>query len=177
MRFRPAIAADIPLLRELAQRIWHACYPDIISAEQIEFMLGRMYSEEQIRKELAEGVSWEVIENEPGNSIGFLAFHLEPDNRVKLNKLYVLPEVQGKGIGTAALRHVFASAAKLGARAVWMQVNKANHRAIGAYKKAGFQIVEEAVFEIGNGFVMDDYLMEKAVPPTVKAESGATATS
>ncbi len=163
MHFRSAIAADIPLLRDLAQRIWRACYPAIISTQQIEFMLGWMYSEEQIGKELAEGVTWEVIEDEQGASIGFLAFHLEPDNRVKLNKLYVLPEIQGKGIGSAALRHVFESAAKLGARTVWMQVNKANHRAIGAYKKAGFHVAEEATFDIGNGFVMDDYLMEKAV--------------
>ncbi len=165
MHFRSAVASDIPLLRDLAQRIWRACYPAIISTEQIEFMLGWMYSEEQIRKELAQGVTWEVIEDEQGAGIGFLAYCLEPDNRVKLNKLYVLPEIQGKGIGSAALRHIFQSAAKLGARAVWMQVNKANHRAIGAYKKAGFYIAEEAVFDIGNGFVMDDYLMEKAVTP------------
>ena len=165
MHIRAAGAADISLLRDLAQRIWRACYPSIISAEQIEFMLEWMYSEEQIRKEIAEGVTWEVIENEQRETVGFLAFHLEPDNRVKLNKLYVLPEIQGKGIGFAALRHVCESAAKLGARAVWMQVNKGNHRAVGAYKKAGFHIAEEAVFDIGNGFVMDDYLMEKAVTP------------
>ncbi len=168
MHFRAATVADIPLLRDLAQQIWRTCYSAIISADQIEFMLGWMYSEEQIRKEISDGVAWEVVEDEQGKPVGFIAFHLESDGRMKLNKLYVLPEVQGKGIGSAALRHIFESAAELGARAVWMQVNKANHRAIGAYKKAGFHIAEEAVFEIGNGFVMDDYLMEKAVTPIAR---------
>jgi diamine N-acetyltransferase len=122
-----------------------------------------MYSADQIQRELSEGVSWKVLEDDSGAPIGFLSYHLEADARVKLNKLYVLPEIQGKGMGLAALQHVLDSAQALGASSVWMQVNKANHRAVAVYKKAGFRIAKEAVFNIGNGYVMDDYLMEKAV--------------
>ena len=162
MTIRTATEADIPLLRDLAQRIWRACYPGIIPVEQIEFMLGRMYAEEEIRRQLREGCAWEIVEDE-GAAIGFLSFGLGDDGRVKLHKMYVLPERQRGGIGQRLLAHVCECTRKLGAREVWMQVNKRNTPAIGAYLKAGFHIEREAVFEIGGGFVMDDYVMVRAV--------------
>jgi ribosomal protein S18 acetylase RimI-like enzyme len=160
---RPATETDIPLLRDLAQRIWRECYPGIITMEQIEFMLGWMYSEEEIRRQIRAGVTWEIVEHE-GGAIGFLSFSLEGDGRVKLHKMYLLPARQRGGLGQQLLAHVCERAAALGAREVWMQVNKRNERAIGAYLRAGFRIAEEATFDIGNGFVMDDYLMAKALP-------------
>ena len=163
--FRPASITDIPVLRSLAQTIWRACYPAIISAEQIEFMLDWMYSAATIRAELERGITWELIEDGKGRAIGFLSFQMESDGRVKLNKLYVLPELQGRGIGTRALARIIERAEALDATAVWMQVNKRNTRAIAAYEKAGFHIAREAAFEIGNGFVMDDYLMQKTIEP------------
>ena len=91
MQIRPATEADIPLLRDLAQRIWRACYPGIITSEQIEFMLGWMYSVEEIRRQLRAGFTWEIVE-EDGAAVGFLSFSREDDGRVKLHKMYVLPE-------------------------------------------------------------------------------------
>jgi len=160
MTMRPATASDIPLLRELAQRTWRECYPAIISTEQIEFMLGWMYCEEEIARQLAAGVPWEIAE-EGGVALGFLSYEMEHDGRVKLHKLYVLPERQRSGFGSQMLAHVMAGARDVGAREVWMQVNKNNTQAIAAYQKVGFHITKEAVFDIGNGFVMDDYLMAR----------------
>lgn len=60
MIIRSAVEADIPLIMSLAQRIWCECYPGIISPEQIEFMLGWMYSEEEIRQQFATGVPWKI---------------------------------------------------------------------------------------------------------------------
>jgi ribosomal protein S18 acetylase RimI-like enzyme len=162
MQIRPATEADIPLLHDLAQRIWHECYPGIITAEQIEFMLGWMYSEEEIRRQLAAKIPWEIAELD-GAAIGYLSFQLEPDGRVKISKLYVLPAQQRRGHGQQLLAHICDRARALGAHEAWLQVNKRNERAIGAYLKAGFHIAEEAVFDIGNGFVMDDYLLAKAL--------------
>ena len=160
MKIRTAAEADIPLLRDLAQHIWRECYPQIISVEQIEFMLGWMYGEEEIRRQLRAGVTWEIVEDE-GAAIGFLSFSVEADGRVKLHKMYLLPNRQRGGIGRQLLAHVCECARALGAQEVWMQVNKRNQPAIGAYLKAGFRIEKEAVFEIGGGFVMDDYLMTR----------------
>ena len=162
MEIRSATEADIPLLRDLAQCIWRACYPGIITPEQIEFMLGWMYSEEEIRRQIAAKIPWEIAEQD-GRPLGYLSYQLESDGRVKISKLYVLPEQQRRGHGRQLLAHICEQACVHGAREVWLQVNKRNERAIGAYLKAGFHIAEEAVFAIGNGFVMDDYLMARSV--------------
>jgi len=162
MEIRPATEADIPLLRDLAQQIWRECYPGIITAEQIEFMLGWMYCEEEIRRQFAAKIPWEIAEHE-GSAIGYLSYQLEPDSRVKISKLYVLPSHQRRGHGQRLLAHICEQAGTLGATEIWLQVNKRNERAIGAYLKAGFHIEKEAVFDIGNGFVMDDYLLAKAL--------------
>ena len=162
MEIRPATEADIPLLRDLAHRIWRECYPGIITLEQIEFMLGWMYSEDEIRRQIAAKIPWEVAE-EHGTAIGYLSYQLESDGSMKISKLYVLPEQQRRGHGRQILAHICEQARAAGAHEVWLQVNKRNGRAIGAYLKAGFRIAKEAVFDIGNGFVMDDYLMARAI--------------
>ena len=110
MKIRTAAEADIPLLRDLAQHIWRECYPQIISVEQIEFMLGWMYGEEEIRRQLRAGVTWEIVEDE-GAAIGFLSFSVEADGRVKLHKMYLLPNRQRGGIGRQLLAHVCECAA------------------------------------------------------------------
>ena len=89
-----------------------------------------------------------------------------PAHKRRLNAVEVLC---GRGTGKIRLAHVCERAAALGAREVWMQVNKRNERAIGAYRKAGFRIEKEATFDIGHGFVMDDYLMAKKLPESARA--------
>lgn len=111
---------------------------------------------------MEKGVAWELIES-GGQGIGFMSYGLEPDGRIKLNKLYLVREEQGKGHSGLLLDYVMDRARALGASAVWLQVNKRNGPAVAAYRKAGFSVEKEAVFEIGEGFVMDDYLMSKAV--------------
>ncbi len=162
VQIRDATVADIPLIRLLAQTIWHAVYPAIIPVAQIEFMLGWMYSAEEIERQILGGTRWELVEME-GEAIGFVSYELEPDGRVKLHKLYILPSHHRRGIGQQLLAHVLQQAAQLGGSEVWMQVNKRNSAAVAAYKKAGFHIAQEATFDIGHGFVMDDFLMAKPV--------------
>jgi len=162
MTTRSATDADVSLLTDLAQRIWRECYPGIITPAQIEFMLDWMYSDDAICRQLAAGIPWEIAEHD-GEPIGYLSYQLEPDGRVKISKLYVLPDRQRQGHGRRLLEHICTEAHSLGAPEFWLQVNKRNERAIAAYLKAGFHIAKEAVFDIGNGFVMDDYLMARTV--------------
>ena len=105
---------------------------------------------------------WKIAKLD-GRPIGYLAYQREDDGRVKISKLYVLPEHQRRGHGQEMLAQIFEQAQMLGAPAVWLQVNKRNAGAIGAYRKAGFEIIDGAVFNVGGGFVMDDYLMAKEV--------------
>jgi ribosomal protein S18 acetylase RimI-like enzyme len=163
LAIRPADAAEIPALRALAERIWRNSYAALLTPKQMDYMLAWMYSPETIAREMADGVIWETAWRGQ-ERIGFHSCTPESEaHRFKLNKLYVLPELQGLGFGQQLLRRVHALAAEGGAREVWLQVNKQNTRAIRAYERAGYTVERAAVFEIGGGFVMDDFIMVRAV--------------
>lgn len=156
--FRRAGTEDVPLLRDLAQRIWRAYYPAIVGHEQVEYMLGQMYSAKTIERELGEGVVWKVAMLD-ADAVGFLS--LTPGAQAKLNKLYLLTELHGQGFGAAMIEHACTVARDAGASELHLQVNKRNERALRAYERAGFRRVKEAVFDIGGGFVMDDYVLAR----------------
>lgn len=150
-----------PLLRELASRIWRACYPDIISLEQIDYMLVWMYSAETIADELATGVAWEIalLDESPA---GYLSLTFQDAAVAELNKLYLLPTLHGQGLGQAMLARAIANAAAHGCTELRLRVNKRNERALRSYRRAGFRIVESIVGEIGGGFVMDDFVLSRS---------------
>jgi ribosomal protein S18 acetylase RimI-like enzyme len=160
---RAATELDIPLIRRLADHIWHACYPGIISAEQIDYMLGWMYSGERLVGDLRNGVRLELVEL-AGSAVGYIGTEREAASGLfRLHKLYLLPECHGRGLGQRLLGHVQQLARDSGCRAVELRVNKSNHRAIRAYERAGFVLREAVVADIGGGFVMDDFILERAV--------------
>lgn len=159
LTLRPATAADIPTLRSLADAIWRACYPGIITPAQIDYMLARMYAADHIAAELKDGVAWDLAWAGE-RPVGFLAYGpVEAMGAIKLHKLYLLPEFHGRGHGQHLLAHFHAEARRRGATRVHLQVNKANARALRAYERAGYRIERAAVADIGGGFVMDDFIL------------------
>jgi diamine N-acetyltransferase len=154
--YRKATLTDIETLRSLAREIWTASYSKMLSAAQLEYMLNWMYSRETIEKEMKEGVLWELIEYE-NKPIGYIAVTPEGEE-LKLNKIYILRTLQGKGIGQDALRHVMEYAKTNDYKKLCLTVNQRNYNAIKAYEKAGFKRTDFKVFDIGGGFVMDDYI-------------------
>jgi diamine N-acetyltransferase len=163
--FVRATPSDIPVLQALASGIWRAHFPGIISVEQIEYMLDRMYATETIDNEMHAGTHWELI-RDGVEAVGFLSYsHAADVAQVKLHKLYLRLDRHGQGLGRASLSHAMEVAATLGAREVSLYVNKKNHKAIRAYQRAGFTIVESVINQLGGGFVMDDYRM--TVPCTL----------
>jgi ribosomal protein S18 acetylase RimI-like enzyme len=82
---------------------------------------------------------------------------------MKLGQLYVLESNRGMGLGRFMLGQIEQRARDHGRHLLWLQVNKRNTGAIAFYRAAGFGVVREAVFEIGGGFVMDDYVMVKGL--------------
>jgi diamine N-acetyltransferase len=164
--FVRATPADILLLQALAREIWRAHFPGIISVEQIEYMLDRMYATEVIDKEMRAGTCWELI-RDGEEAPGFLSYSYDPiAARLKLHKLYLRVDRHGQGLGRASLSHVMEIAAALGVQEVSLYVNKKNQKAIRAYERAGFTIAEAVTNDIGGGFVTDDYRM--TVPCTRK---------
>lgn len=156
LQYKKATYSDIPLLQELAHEIWRKCYACLLSPEQISYMLDLMYSFETIEKELKEGIIWEIVELND-KAIGFIAVTIA-DKRAKLNKLYLKEVAQGKGFGQACLKHVFEISRSHKVGDLYLHVNKSNVTAVKAYEKAGFERIDSNIFDIGNGYFMDDYI-------------------
>jgi ribosomal protein S18 acetylase RimI-like enzyme len=168
-----ATGEHLPAIAELAGIIWRACYPDIISHAQIEYMLARMYALDTLRAEIrSQGICYDLllVNDKPA---GFASHGPTSETDVlKLHKLYVLPELQGRGFGSLLLRHVEHQVRAAGTHRLVLSVNKRNAQAIAAYKRNGFAVIDSVVTDIGGGFVMDDYVMAKefAANPTGKGE-------
>lgn len=166
----PVAEPDFSVLRELAGTIWRQHYTGIISAAQIDYMLAARFSDEALRDHTLVVDRWLEILRVSGTPVGYCAYELADmdgnkanPTAMKLGQLYVLESHRGMGLGRFMLGHVEVRALELGRRALWLQVNKRNTGPIKFYRSAGFEVVREAAFEIGGGFVMDDYVMAKQV--------------
>ena len=160
IEIRPVTPPDVPAISALAREIWQASYPGIITQEQIDFMLEQRYGVERLYDDLEQADKWLDQAFYEGRRIGF-AFCEIYKGEFKLDKLYIHPDVQRRGVGGQLIEHVAQRAKKLGYPAVILAVNKRNGKAIGSYKKYGFAVRAAIVDDIGCGFVMDDYIMEK----------------
>lgn len=160
----PLAIAEIDELIALAGVTWRAHYPGIISVAQIEYMLAQRYNVAVIRGELERDVArWDVLRVD-GEMAAFASyFASETPRAAKLDKLYVHPAHQRKGYGGRLIGHVCAVMGAQGSDALMLAVNKHNAKAIAAYRKHGFNIAESVTKNIGEGFVMDDYIMVKRV--------------
>ena len=157
---------DISVLQRLAHQVWHAHYPTMITVEQIDHMLEHGYSTEKIATEMTkEGITWLKIMKD-SKVIGFASFGPYDKKRLKLHKLYLSMDHHGQGIGAAVLAEIERRAASTVATSIVLNVNKHNSKAIKSYKNSGYLVIESVINDIGNGFVMDDYLMEKVLIQT-----------
>jgi ribosomal protein S18 acetylase RimI-like enzyme len=160
-RIQKATVEEIPLIRELTFQVWPQTYAPILSKEQIEYMLEMMYSEGALDQQMKEGTRFLIVyENE--EPVGFASYQEIQPSIFKLHKIYVLPSQQGKGTGRFLLDHILEEIKQNGAAALQLQVNRYN-KARNFYEKLGFTVIEEADFDIGNGYFMNDYVMEKAI--------------
>jgi len=155
---------DVEVVSALASEIWHAHYPGIISVAQIEYMLAQRYSVRVIRAELAQADVWWYKEVQQQCMIAYMALQLEPGSAsMKIDKLYVHPARQRSGSGRRLIRHAVDAARAEGCGELVLAVNRNNASAIAAYSNYGFSTREAVVKDIGGGFVMDDYIMVKAL--------------
>jgi ribosomal protein S18 acetylase RimI-like enzyme len=153
---------QLSAVRSIALATWPSAYSQIISQDQIEYMIEWMYSEASLSHQLnVLNHIFFIAVDEKEIPVGFTSCStFNKDHIYKLHKLYILPDRQQKGTGKILLDYAIAHAVTNGAQKMILQVNKKN-KAVDFYKKNGFDIYEENIFDIGNGFVMDDYLMEK----------------
>lgn len=153
-----AAPTDIPIIYQLAEKIWYDHYSSIITTEQIEYMLDKFYSPEALEKLMKNGQMFYLIQDENENSIGYLAVTETQTGHWFMNKFYIATESQGKGIGAEILNQWENLTQP---KELSLQVNRKNYKSINFYFKTGFVIKEVADFDIGNGFSMDDFIMVK----------------
>ncbi len=159
-----ATEEHLPAISKLAGVIWRACYPSIISHAQIDYMLARMYALDTLREEIrSQGIRYDLLLVD-GKPAGFASYGPTSEPGVmKLHKLYLLPELHGRGLGSSLLQHCEREVRAAGAHRLILSVNKRNAQAVAVYQRNGFVIAESVVTDIGAGFVMDDYIMAKAL--------------
>ena len=151
---------DIPLIRELTFRVWPQTYASILSQEQIDYMLEMMYSEFSLKNQMTKDGCQFIIVYENGNPVGFASYSEEETHRWKLNKIYVLQNQQGKGTGKHMINYIIEEIKKQNANSLYLQVNRYNN-AKSFYEKLGFAEIDFINLDIGNGYFMNDYVMEK----------------
>ena len=165
---------DIPAIGALARRIWLAHYPSVISLAQIEFMLERSYTAERLALQVEEGQRFLLAERD-GAAIGFLSIgalakienpllrgDLEPDDSAYfLHKFYLAPECHRQGVGGSMFAELLQREPQI--RRLRLQVARKNEASWKFYQKHGFTIEREADFSVGDGYEMNDFIMQKLV--------------
>jgi len=159
----PATTDDIGEVQRLADEIWHRHYPGIITVEQIDYMLGVGYSRDALAKFLDDANAGLALARRDGVPVGFVAWRPDAGGAMKLERLYVLPQYHGEGIGRALIDHVVSHARTARCSSLRLNVNRGNAKAIRAYERCGFAILESGDFPIGNGFVMEDFIMVRDI--------------
>ncbi|WP_265131675.1 GNAT family N-acetyltransferase [Chryseobacterium oranimense] len=162
MKLKKGTEKDIPLIRDLARRSWESAYVGIISQEQIEYMLDKMYSDEEILSQFQNpDYHYYLIFDENNNSFeGFMGYENNYEaGTTKLHRIYLVPESKGKGFGKEALIFLKDKVSESGNERIILNVNKVNS-AKKFYESQGYRVYDEVVLDIGGNFVMDDYLME-----------------
>ena len=166
---RPITSADISTVIDVGRRIWQEHYVPIVGQEQVDYMTGMRFSPEYLSSYLPTAPSnqpnptrWLWLLERDGEAIGYTSCSIgDRPGEMKLEQLYLLPELHGQGLGGLMLEHIERHTRALGLNMLWLTVNKENSNSIRVYRKKGFTIRASAIFDIGHGFVMDDYVMEK----------------
>ena len=151
--------SDLKSIAALADVIWHEHFKTILSPEQIDYMVARFQSYEAIKEAVSDNGYVYYMAYKDGNLCGYLGIHDEGDGVIFISKVYVRLDMRRQGVATRLferLRNDFKDSKKW-----YLTVNKYNSSSIEVYKKRGFEITDAAVTDIGSGFVMDDYIMEK----------------
>jgi ribosomal protein S18 acetylase RimI-like enzyme len=156
--------ADFTDVRAIANEVWPKTYGSILSQAQLDYMMDMMYSVEALQMQANEKNHHFILAKANNVSVGFASYEFEANatDKTKIHKIYVLSSQQGKGTGKILLDFIANEAKSQNNSAVFLNVNKYNSAQF-FYTKLGFEITEEVVIDIGQGYIMDDYVMEKKI--------------
>jgi diamine N-acetyltransferase len=162
LTIRQADIEDINEIGFLANDIWPKVYDYMLSSQQIDYMLKLFYTPESLYRQMVEQHHIFFLAELDEIPVGFASVGRLMDEIFKLHKLYVQPELQGKGIGKALVEAALDEAFEGGGRKLQLNVNK-NNKTISFYKKLGFVITGEVNLDIGSGYTISDFVMEREI--------------
>lgn len=161
LTIRHANENDVPLIRNLAVQIWPLTYEKILTPQQIRYMMNLLYSEQALRKQIMGNYQYIIVYNS-GIPIGFASYREEEKSVFKLHRLYVKQKQQGRGCGRFVIDQIISDIKPRGASILKLNVNRYN-KARGFYEKLGFAVVGQEDVDIGQGYLMEDFVMERRV--------------
>lgn len=150
---------DIPYIQHIAHVTWPLVYGPIVGEAQLAYMLNLIYSTSSLERQMEDGSTF-LLAKELNEPIAFAAYFLKSQNIYKLDKLYALPNQQGKGLGKMLISYIIEKIRPLGATALHLNVNRWNTKAQSFYEHLNFKIIEQQDIPIGEGYFMNDYVME-----------------
>jgi diamine N-acetyltransferase len=146
---------DSQLIADIADKSWKSHYPGIISESQINYMLELMYATDLLKRQIESQTEVFYLIQIKETTVGFISTS-KKTNDLYIQKFYLLPEYSGQGIGEKAFSKLIQL---LNTDKIRLTVNRQNYKSINFYFKLGFNIEKVADFDIGNGFVMNDFVM------------------
>jgi diamine N-acetyltransferase len=154
---------QLSIVKSIAEQTWPSAYGAILTQAQLEYMMEMMYSKTSLQTQ-RDSMHHFILAIQNGVALGFASFefHCGGVPKTKVHKIYILPNAQGKGIGNILIDFIINEAKLMQQEALFLNVNR-NNPAQHFYSKLGFFIAKEEVIDIGNGYVMDDYVMEKPI--------------
>jgi ribosomal protein S18 acetylase RimI-like enzyme len=151
---------QLAVVARLAREIWYEYYVALIGRAQVDYMVAKFQSVDAMAQQMREGYEYFLLQRS-GENAGYCAVQAKTDERsLFISKLYLLRRQRGTGTGRLCMEFIEQLARRRGLELMWLTVNKGNP-AVNAYKRMGFRIAADLVIDIGGGFVMDDYRMEK----------------
>lgn len=157
-----ATVNDIKTIQDITYKTWPITYGEILTEEQLKYMLDLFYSHEALAAQFQKKEQLFYLISDENAVVGFIGiehnYNKEPIT--KIHKIYLLPETQGKGIGKMAFEKIAELALENNSASLLLNVNLFN-KALNFYEKIGFKIKEEVNIEIGNGYLMEDFVMQK----------------
>ena len=159
-KIRKATLEDIEMINRLAWIVFPHTYKEILSTEQMEYMMDWMYSPENLHKQMTEDGHIYFLAFEGNEPAGYLSIQPEGEHTYHLQKIYVLPSFQGKKLGKLLFEHAIKAIKELHPEPCQMRLNvNRQNKALTFYEKMGMKKVDEGDFHIGNGYYMNDYIM------------------
>lgn len=166
MQIVKANTGDIATIQRIAVKTWAVTYAEILSKEQTSYMLDMMYSDASLKKQMQEKrhLFFLIKSDDSDEYKGFISCEINYNNqpKTKIHKLYVLPQSQVSGLGKALIMQAEKVAKDVANPVLILNINRFN-KSLGFYRRQGFVIAGEETIDIGKGYYMEDYILEKTI--------------